>query len=102
MIGLPIIWRLRTLAFVALALAVFGAIECPPLLANFDRLRFSAQSMNTGTRPTILQLVDSHNGRSVVVKAMPRRTLFAFSFRMNGGCVRPTGMGAAGMGGGHG
>jgi len=30
MIGLPIIWRLRTLAFVALALAGFGAIECPP------------------------------------------------------------------------
>ena len=28
MIGLPIIWRLRTLAFAALALAVFGAIEC--------------------------------------------------------------------------
>ena len=31
MIGLLIIWRLRTLAFAALALAVFGAIECPPL-----------------------------------------------------------------------
>jgi len=31
MIGLPIIWRLRTLAFAALALAVFGAIECPPV-----------------------------------------------------------------------
>jgi len=29
MIGLTIIWRLRTLAFAALALAVFGAIECP-------------------------------------------------------------------------
>jgi len=28
--GLPIIWRLRTLAFAALALAVFGAIECTP------------------------------------------------------------------------
>jgi len=26
MIGLPIIWRLRTLAFAALALTVFGAI----------------------------------------------------------------------------
>jgi len=32
MTGLPIIWRLRTLAFAALALAVFGAIECPPFL----------------------------------------------------------------------
>jgi len=31
MIGLPIIWRLRTLAFVALALAGFGAIECHPV-----------------------------------------------------------------------
>jgi len=40
MIGLPIIWRLRSLAFAALAfaalafaalaLAVFDAIECPP------------------------------------------------------------------------
>ena len=30
MIGVPINWRLRTLAFAALALAVFGAIECPP------------------------------------------------------------------------
>ena len=30
MIGLTITWRLRTLAFAALALAVFGAIECPP------------------------------------------------------------------------
>jgi len=30
MIGLPNIWRLRTLAFVALALAGFGAMECPP------------------------------------------------------------------------
>jgi len=30
MIGLPITWRLRTLAFAALALAVFGAIDCPP------------------------------------------------------------------------
>ena len=29
MIGLFIVWRLRTLAFAALALAVFGAIERP-------------------------------------------------------------------------
>ena len=33
MIGLPIIRRLRTLAFAALALVVFGAIECPPSTA---------------------------------------------------------------------
>ena len=31
MIGLPIIWWLRTLAFATLALVVFGAIEFPPL-----------------------------------------------------------------------
>jgi len=31
-IGLPIIQRLRFLAFAALALAVFGAIECIPLM----------------------------------------------------------------------
>ena len=36
MIGLPIIWRLRTLAFAALALAGFGAIECPPNLSCVD------------------------------------------------------------------
>jgi len=30
MMDQPIIWRLQTLAFAALALAVFGAIECPP------------------------------------------------------------------------
>ena len=30
MIRLPIIWRLHTLSFAALALAVFGAIECIP------------------------------------------------------------------------
>jgi len=34
MIGLRIIWRLRTLAFTALALAVFGAIECIPQAAT--------------------------------------------------------------------
>ena len=40
MIGLPIIWRLRTLAFAALALVVFGATECPPTkpYLNFTRL----------------------------------------------------------------
>jgi len=31
MIDPLIIWRLRTLAFAALAFAVFGAIECPPV-----------------------------------------------------------------------
>jgi len=30
MTGLPIMWRLRTLAFAALALAVFGALNAPP------------------------------------------------------------------------
>jgi len=29
--GIPFIWWLRTLAFAALALAVFGAIKCPPI-----------------------------------------------------------------------
>jgi len=36
MIGLLIISRLRTLAFAALALAVFGAIECPPFFPYVD------------------------------------------------------------------
>jgi len=37
MVGLLIIWRLRTLAFAALALAVFGAIECPPVSTIRER-----------------------------------------------------------------
>jgi len=36
MIGLPIIWRLRTLAFTALALAVFSAIECPHIIDSWQ------------------------------------------------------------------
>jgi len=39
MIGLPIIWRLRTVAFAALALAVFGAIECPSPNKKRDKKR---------------------------------------------------------------
>jgi len=37
MIGLPIIWQLRTLAFAALALAVIGAIECVPFCSAQKR-----------------------------------------------------------------
>jgi len=42
MIGLPIIWRLQTLAFAALALAGFGTIECIPAEDIQQNLPFSS------------------------------------------------------------
>ena len=49
MIGLHIIWRLRTLAFAALALAVFGAIEYPPVaLSSFSPLTRFKRLLESG------------------------------------------------------
>jgi len=54
MIGLPIIGRLRTLAFAALALAVFGASEWPPQKPVFHKL--NAQHTHTPSHANTLTL----------------------------------------------
>ena len=47
MIGPPIIWRLRTLAFAALALAVFGAIEWSSNVTIFRKEKYKESCLNT-------------------------------------------------------
>jgi len=62
MIGLPIIWRLRALAFAALALAVFVAIECPP------QLYFSQDFIWKPNLQILLNLVGAENSLAVYTK----------------------------------
>jgi len=53
MIGLPIIWRLQTLAFAALAFAIFGAIECPPRKPVFFDFVLKRSALNIEVKEKI-------------------------------------------------